>query len=221
MEDNLLTVSEKLRGDSFCSEGIAAAEIHISRPEFSGAPEKNRLYRINRFYEHDAEKLTRYVKKRLFPAAVSALENSISLSRPFYPWGISIDYTVTLNNGSLLSLYRNITVNTDCKYKARLGETWDITTGWPVFLSDFFPRRQSCKRRLISYILKNIASESENFSFYKKGCKKLIKRHFNKDNFYLTGDSLVIYYQPGVLADTSCGVIEFPVDIKSFIKNNM
>lgn len=219
MDDNLIIVSEKLHGDSFCSSGVPAAEIHISRPEFTGGPSAARLHRLNRFYEHDAEKLTRYVKKRLFPAAVSALEESVSLSRPFYPWSISMDYKITLNNGALLSLYRDITVQTDRKYRARLGETWDIMTGWPVFLSDFFPRRQSCKKQLIRYILNSLPREPGELSFYKAGYKKLIRQNFNKENFYLKGDTLVIYYQPGVLADTSCGVCEFSLDIKAFIEN--
>ena len=123
--------------------------------------------------------------------------------------GISYE---TYNDGGLWSLY---TQSRESGFSGRPtllrhGDTWDLTSGYPVPLSAFFPRRSGWKRRLMEAAEAEIQrQETAGISRYHEGVRRLLRRHFNPQNFYLTAEGLSFFYPMYAIAPAMEGIPVF------------
>lgn len=97
--------------------------------------------RISRYYLHLSRWLRSLWEHQVFPAACAALQAARDASLPFHPYREAITVQVTRNSGGLFSLYWDSYWYTGGAHgmTARWGDTWDLSTGCPMSLSDFFP----------------------------------------------------------------------------------
>ena len=123
-----------------------------------------------------------------------------------------LTYQVTYNDGGLWSLY---TQSRESGFSGRPtllrhGDTWDLTSGYPVPLSAFFPRRSGWKRRLMEAAEAEIQrQETAGISRYHEGVRRLLRRHFNPQNFYLTAEGLSFFYPMYAIAPAMEGIPVF------------
>ena len=137
---------------------------------------------------------------------------ALAASLPLPHLRAELTYQVTYNDGGLWSLY---TQSRESGFSGRPtllrhGDTWDLTSGYPVPLSAFFPRRSGWKRRLMEAAEAEIQrQETAGISRYHEGVRRLLRRHFNPQNFYLTAEGLSLFYPMYAIAPAMEGIPVF------------
>ena len=87
---------------------------------------------------------------------------------------------------------------------------YQVTSGYPVPLSACFPRRSGWKRRLMEAAEAEIQrQETAGISRYHEGVRRLLRRHFNPQNFYLTAEGLSFFYPMYAIAPAMEGIPVF------------
>ena len=152
-----------------------------------------------------SRRIRRYYQAEEYRAALAA-------SLPLPHFRAELTYQVTYNDGGLWSLY---TQSRESGFSGRPtllrhGDTWDLTSGYPVPLSAFFPRRSGWKRRLMEAAEAEIQrQETAGISRYHEGVRRLLRRHFNPQNFYLTAEGLSFFYPMYAIAPAMEGIPVF------------
>lgn len=78
----------------------------------------------------------------LLPQAAEEYRAALEASTPLPQFQATLNYRVTYNEGGLWSLYtqsREVTLPGRTLMQ-RWGDTWDLRTGYPVSMGEFFPR---------------------------------------------------------------------------------
>ena len=146
-------------------EEIPVLSASISLPEPVPAADKVSR-RIRRYYQLQCRSFLRYCETYLLPAAAEEYRAALAASLPLPHFRAELTYQVTYNDGGLWSLY---TQSRESGFSGRPtllrhGDTWDLTSGYPVPLSAFFPRRSGWKRRLME--AQNFYLTAEGLSFF-------------------------------------------------------
>ena len=124
-------------------EEIPVLSASISLPEPVPAADKVSR-RIRRYYQLQCRSFLRYCETYLLPAAAEEYRAALAASLPLPHFRAELTYQVTYNDGGLWSLY---TQSRESGFSGRPtllrhGDTWDLTSGYPVPLSAFFPPPQ-------------------------------------------------------------------------------
>ena len=192
-------------------EEIPVLSASISLPEPVPAADKVSR-RIRRYYQLQCRSFLRYCETYLLPAAAEEYRAALAASLPLPHFRAELTYQVTYNDGGLWSLY---TQSRESGFSGRPtllrhGDTWDLTSGYPVPLSAFFPRRSGWKRRLMEAAEAEIQrQETAGISRYHEGVRRLLRRHFNPQNFYLTAEGLSFFYPMYAIAPAMEGIPVF------------
>ena len=185
------TIQREWTADGF---PVLTASISVPQPVPATG---NIARRIHRFYQLQARTYLRYCERWLLPQAKSAYQAALAVSAPLPCFHASLNYRITYNEGGFWSLYtqsREVAQSTS-PFLTRHGDTWDLSTGYPVALHTFFPPRTHWKRRLLSIAAQEIQrQESANISIYHPHWRGALRRHFNARNFYLTNDGLAFFF---------------------------
>lgn len=98
----------------------------------------------------------------------------------------------------------------------RSSDTWELSSGTNIPLYTFFKRGTDYERLLTEEIIKQAEyNMKQNPGIYFDDYKNLILKNFNQQNFYLTPQGLVIYYQQYDIAPYSTGIVEFTIPYKT------
>ena len=183
--------------------------LSLRAPALEGdAPQ---LRRIGRGFARQARAWRARWEGPLYAMACAARQAAREQSRPFTPWTAELDFTVTRSGGGLLSLRTDAAERHGAARPllVRSGETWDLSSGVPVPLSALFPARR-WRRQVRSAVAEQCArrASSGEFLFYEDWPRRAAA-DFDPDNFYLTEDTLVIFYPLHTLCPAAEGIPEF------------
>ena len=143
-------------------EGLPVLTAQVSLPEPVGS-ENRTARRIRRYYRAQCRAFLRYCDRWLFPMAARACREALADSRPLPQFQAELTFRVTYNEGGLWSLYtqsREVTLPGRTLMQ-RWGDTWDLRTGYPVSMGEFFPRRCGWKRQLTALAAAEITRQEE------------------------------------------------------------
>ena len=153
--------------------------------------------RIWRYYQLQCRSFLRYCEGWLLPQAAEEYRAALEASTPLPQFQATLNYRVTYNEGGLWSLYtqsREVTLPGRTLMQ-RWGDTWDLRTGYPVSMGEFFPRRCGWKRQLTALAAAEITRQEEaGIARYRENWKRLLRRRFNARSFYLTDEGLTFFY---------------------------
>ena len=119
---------------------------------------------------------------------------------------------MTYNQGGLWSLYTQSreTAVSGPALLTRRGDTWDLSGGYPVELSAFFPPRSGCKKKLLSLAAEEIQrQERSGVSRYREDWRRALRRRFNAQNYYLTAEGLTLFFPMYAIAPAAEGIPVF------------
>lgn len=175
--------------------------------------------RINVFYKRQALVLQRYCRKQLFWAAVEQYQYAIKNNFPVIPYEADVSFSVPYASECVVSIYTDTYIFSGGAHgnTVRRSETWALRTARRLPLTFFF-RSGSYKDVIFSIIEKQIEKQQkETPGIYFEDYSKNIREEFNENNFYLTPEGVVIYYQQYDIASYSSGIPQFTIPYSSGI----
>ena len=166
-------------------DGIPVLTASISLPH--PLPSTGRIAgRIDRYYQLQCRSYLRYCEHWLLPSAVEEYHAALAASSPLPHFTAELRYRETYNEGGLWSLYTQ-SRETGLPGQTgvlRRGDTWDLTTGYPLALSALFPRRSSFKKKLLARAEAEIQrQEKAGVARYHPEWRRALRRNFNPQNF--------------------------------------
>ena len=190
-------------------EGEPVLILSLRTPELDAEGRSAR--RINRYYGKLAQIRKARWETSLFPAACAALADARAASRPFEPWSVTLDYRVTQEEAGLLSLYVDAVERAAGRpLTVRTADTWDLTSGIPYLLTDFLPQARLWRRALLAELAAQAEARLQSGeSFFYADAPARVRRFFSPQRFYLTGDSLAVFFPMLSLAPAAEGIPVF------------
>jgi hypothetical protein len=191
-------------------EGFEAVTVSVTYPSLSGRG--CFVGRFNRFYRREAGKVLALARKKLYPRAVAALGHVLGENAVFRPYTLSATYTVTLCDGGIVSLYRDLYTDTGGAHGSTLrqSESWSGKSGWLLRLEQFFPRGQNYRRLLTdNAIALAAAALAQGTGAFFEDYEKRLRRCFSSCSYYLTSAGIAVYYQQYAVAPYAAGIPTF------------
>ena len=207
------TCLTELRAEPFAAErewtveGIPVLTAAVELPQPQGADAVSR--RIRRYYQSQCKAFLRYCERWLFPQAEAEYRAALAASAPLPCFRAELGYRVTYNSGGLWSLYTQSREVTGHTLLTRRGDTWDLTAGYPVPLSAFFPARSPWRRQLLALAAEDIQrQERAGIARYDPEWRKKLRR-FNSRNYYLTEEGLTYFFPMYAIAPAAEAIPAF------------
>ena len=188
-------------------EGIPILLAEAALPSLASSPH---CKRINRVYRQYLRAFYRFCAKELLPRAKADFYTATARSHPIPVTKCTLHSTLTYTETHILSLYTDLAaVAPGRSFSTRTADTWDLKTGFPLALCDFFPPRSVPKKELLTLARERAADRiAQGFPFCED-YRRALRRHFSSHRFYLTPRGLVFYYQPGSTAPIGQGPVSF------------
>jgi len=184
----------------------------IAYPKFQASEFQKTLHALNDRYRLIAEESNRRCREELYRSALEQYRISQKEGYPFSPYELMRVFTVTYNAGCTLSLYFDEYQYTGGAHglTVRTSDTWNLETGNPYALYDFFPEHYDYRSYILTQVDAEIARQTDaghDIFFYNASA--LARDTFNEDSFYLTNKGIVVYFQQYDIAPYSSGIMEF------------
>ena len=124
-------------------------------------------------------------------------------------------YEITHETDRMVSILRTHYGHTGGTYPTLLymADHFDLTTGEVLTFDDLFTDPDAAASIALQEVLRQAAQGDANGTTYDTA---LAESLFNRENFYLTADAVVFFYQPQDLAPNAAGAPTFPVDRSLF-----
>lgn len=191
-------------------EGRTVLKLSISLPRLIG--EGQGIRRINKYYAQLADQWRGRWSGSFYQQACAAELESLSASRPFQPWEVQVEYTLTRQTPDLLSLYWDAYENTGNAhgYTSRHGDTWQISSGAPLLLRSLL----SPSRRWHAEVLEEIGRQikqrvATGEGLYFEAWPTLLRKRFCSDRFYVNEEGPVLFYPLYAIAPYAEGIPVF------------
>lgn len=186
----------------------------IKYPHFISETYQTLANKLNSLYRTKAVMYERSNIMNLYQMAMVEYEYSVANNYPIHVFEAVVDYTVTYNQNCVISLYfdqyeyaggaHGLTV--------RYSDTWNLPKSKRMDLGDFFANRSNYREFVIESINQQIADQiAQGNNIYFDHYEKLVNDNFKANNFYLTKDGVVIYFQQYDIAPYSSGIPTFVI----------
>lgn len=184
----------------------------IKYPQFISGSFELFLDKLNNYYYTRA---LMYEKKNvmdLFQMAIVDYENSIVNNYPIRMYEVYVDYEVTYNQNCALSLYFDQYEYTGGAHglTVRSSDNWNLKRSREIKLNEVIVGQINPKVFIIENVLRQIdQSKKEEDFLYFDDYDKLVRENLKNQDFYLSDDGVVIYFQQYAIAPYASGLRTF------------
>lgn len=194
------------------ADGIPVLTASVSLPE-PAARGSRAMRRIGWFYRLEMRSYLRYCQTMLFPKAAELCRQALENSAPQPRCAAALSYRVTYASDGLWSLSADAREQFGGHTRIlRRGDTWNLLTGYPVPLTEFFPPRFPVRKYLLKRAGAEIVRQEEaGIARYHDSWRQELRRAFSRENFYLTPEGLCFFWQMQAIAPTAEGIPTFLV----------
>lgn len=187
---------------------VLSASFSLPRPSDEGRIPT----RIRRYYQLQGRSFLRYCELFLLPAAAAEYRLALESSRPLPHFHAELDYCITYNQSGFFSLYTQSREPSPgaAAFLQRWGDTWDLSAGYPVPLSRFFPGGSRWRKQLWAAAAAEMQrQEAAGVSRWHEGWPRLLRRRFHPDHYYLTEHGFSFFYPMYALGPAAEGIPVF------------
>lgn len=158
---------------------------------------------INAYYESAAKKTEDLCWELLSQAAEMGQD-----------YEVTEDYTVGRFDEAMLSVLRTVTIretDTGLERVTYAAETFDLASGGLMTADDFFAVDEGeYAARLAECVRRQISEDPYHDQTYFAQWEDLTERTFSRDQFYITEDAYVVFYQADALGGAAKNVFPIP-----------
>ena len=166
-------------------ENVVVLKYHIEYPRITNESNNIPSMKFNIYNEQIAKQIQRKAENELYKEAVELYKYNKKNNYPIMVYEIYRTFEITLNKNNTISLYADEYVFTGGAHgtTTRTSQTWNMTNG-----------RLNQNKEI----------------YFEEACCMAID-NFNPQNFYLTTNGIVIYYQQYDIAPYSSGIRTFEI----------
>jgi len=212
MEGYSFIVKEQELQQDLYYKGHMIMTYTIKYPEFYSNTFQTLADKLNSFYRTRASMYEKKVIKNLYQQAMVEYEYSVANNFPVREFEAYEDFNVTYNQDCVLSLYFDQYEYTGGAHgmTIRSSDTWDLQRSKKMVLSDLFEKEQDYNAYVIAQINQQIAEDiASGDDMYFEDYQHLVVNNFKPNNFYLTEEGAVFYYQHYDIAPYAAGIRTF------------
>lgn len=170
--------------------------------------------RFNRFNYEKAIKLKHYSENELFKEAKELYDYNVSNGYPVMMYEVFLDYTITYNQNSIVSLYSDEYIYSGGAHgnTIRSSQNWNINFGRQFSLESLFDNDCNYILDILKDINNQIEQQIANGSnqYFENYCS-LVLNTINLNNFYLNPGYITIFFQQYDIAPYSSGIPSFNI----------
>ena len=205
-----ITIKPLTLSDEIKYVGNTILKYKIVYPYLTSDRFSSGLWKINKFYADKAHTFQRYVNKTLKTDAITNLAINRLSNYPVNAYEALMEFTPTLLNDNMFSLYTDQYIYAGGAHgsTARSSETWNLKSGERIPLTDFHPDLSIVKKDIISQINEQMKS-GDNYFF--TNYTELVKQNFHPENYYLTPDGMIVFFQEYDIAPYAAGIVTFEI----------
>jgi hypothetical protein len=214
LENNQIIVKEKILQQDMYYKNHLIMRYTIKYPKFLSDTYQTFMNKLNSLYRIKAVMYERSNIMNLYQMAMVDYDFSISNNYPIKQFEAYVDYSITFHQDCTISLYidqyeyaggaHGLTV--------RFSDTWSLQQNKRMELNELFPQSINYQDFIIQTINRQIELEKENGnSMYFEDYLRLVNVNFKPNNFYLTKEGIVIYFQQYEIAPYASGLPIFVI----------
>jgi len=195
-------------------EGECVLRCVLTWPECTGT--WRGLEAIRRYYDHVTDVWRMRWERELYLRACLDLADRRAQGRPFRAWQAELVTQVTYQESGIFSLWQEGRERWGYEkpLSLRHGDTWSLAEGVPRTLASFYPKKRRWKRSLLEQVERQARQRIDGGeSLLDADCTRLLRREFNAENFYLTGEGVQVFFPMYTLAPGGEGVPVFSVSL--------
>ena len=183
---------------TICTKNEPIMIINMNYPVFEKNGNGKFAEKINKFYQHTAEKYSSYIARKYPKKAEKIFASNGQIKLSFL-----MNCTVSFCSDDIISVFSDLTYFDGTKKKtARFSQNWSAVKSALLPPSFLFNINRKSKNH-ITEIITEIASsnmKTNNFSYYS-GFDKIIRHKFDFENFYFVPKGTAFFYNAGVLSE--------------------
>jgi hypothetical protein len=214
LKDNYtVQVEEKMISCDLYYDQIVLLTYTIRYPQFSSDKFPKAINKMNEYYRDTVTSYQLYFEGKLFCLAIEQYQDAIANNYPVMKFETYVGYTITYNQDCTVSLYCDNYEFTGGANGTtmRFSDTWDLDCAGLMKLCTLFTN-PNYQTSIIENINRQIAEQIKNgTNQYFENYPELVAQNFNQDNFYLTPQGVVIYFQEIDIAPHSSGIPVFTI----------
>lgn len=214
MDGNRMIVRERVLDQSMYYKNKKILHYTIKYPHFISNTYQTLANKLNSLYRTKAVMYERSNIMNLYQMAMVDYEYSVKNNFPIHQYEAVVNYTVTYNQNCVLSLYFDQYEYTGGAHglTVRTSDTWNLPQSKMIELPDMFPGRTNYKEYITWTIDKQIEQKiSQESWMYFDNYVQLVNENFKVNNFYLTEEGVVIYFQQYDIAPYASGIPTFVI----------
>lgn len=195
---------------TFYFRGISVVDADLNYPQIRLHRAREIENRINTHYKFVAMNLLRYTATKLYSEAVAAYWQARKNGYPFRQFSSALGYTVGMNERCILSTCSDRYEYTGGAHGStlRTSVTWNLSSGRIIRLPELMGVPYP-KPLILEETLKAAdRMYAENPGIYFENYRELIRKNLNLNQFYLTPEGVVIYFQQYEIAPYASGIPE-------------
>ena len=212
MEGSQVIVREKAIQQDMYYKNNVILKYTIKYPKFISEMYQTLASKLNSLYRTKALMYERSNITNLYQMAMVEYEYSIVNNFPIRQFEAYVDFFITYNQSCIISLYfdqyeyaggaHGLTI--------RYSDTWNMQKSKRIEIKELFPHKDNYKDYIINEINQQIAGEiARGSNPYFEDYEKLVKDNYKANNFYLTKEGVVIYFQQYDIAPYATGITTF------------
>ena len=204
-----INVKEKIIQKDMYYKNNIIMSYTIKYPHFISDKFQPLLNKLNNYYKTKALMYEKSNVMNMYQMAMVEYEYSIANDYPIRQFEANVNFAVTYNQNCALSLYfdqyeyaggaHGLTI--------RSSDTWDLLKSKRMDLSELFPSKNNYREYVLSSVIQMISNETYNGGGqYFDNYNQLVVEHFKGNNFYLTVEGVIIYFQQYDIAPYASGI---------------
>lgn len=193
------------------AEGIPVLKVSVALPRLDGSD--RRTQRINRYSVRFEKVYLAYCRQILLPEAAESCRAAMETSAPWSMARAELNGCVSFLSGALLSLVYDAreSVHGLAGFQFRRSMVWDLSSGLPVPISEFFPPHTRCRSILLRFAREQIPRRIENGELWRTDWRMQLRRTLSLQNYYLSEGGLCFFFPLGSLAPHRAGIPSFTI----------
>lgn len=219
MEQQSIFIDTREMQREFFYDGVQMVRAAIEYPVFSSRRFQAAARNMNAYYSSKARAAMKYAATSLRQAAIADYQYRKENNFPFHSYELDMNSVVTLNYRCVASLYTDQYEYTGGAHGSviRTSTSWALRTGRMISLKDLFPHNPQYARQIKQEIKRQISEQiAAGEDVYFDDYEELVEKTFDEEQFFLTNDALVIYFQQYDIAPYSSGLPEFQIPYSKF-----